>query len=403
MDKEDGASGGVPNGSSSNAPKAANDSVSDELRRLRDEVAALREQQQALRRERADTGSQPQSPAQSGAAETEPPPKPANPRRRKLLIIVAVVVLIAIAIAAPFLWSYFHSYASTDDAEIDGHINPISSRINGTVTAVFVENTYKVERGALLVKIDPRDYQVAVESARANLAEANAALQSSRQDYDVALANIAQAVATNNKAQRDVVRYSKLIAAGVVSRDEYEEEMRVGRVDAAAVDSARANAAAAQKVIAQRQAAVGAAQASLDQAQLNLSYTQIHAPVSGVVGEKTVQVGERVQPGQAMLAIVPLNDIWVTANFKETELRQMHAGQMVTIHVDALNRDYKGYVEGLAGASGELYSVLPPENATGNYVKVVQRFPVRIRFYPGQDPDQRLRPGMSVEPKVWLK
>jgi membrane fusion protein, multidrug efflux system len=260
-----------------------------------------------------------------------------------------------------------------------------------------------VKRGDSLVEIDPRDYQVAVESARANLAEAQAGLQSSRQDYAVAQANITQAVATNDKAQRDVVRYSKLIAANVISRDEYEEEVRIGRVDAAAVNSARANAGAAQKVIAQREAAVGAAQAALDQAELNLSYTHIHAPVSGVVGEKTVQVGERVQPGQEMLAIVPLNNIWVTANFKETELHQMRAGQKATIHVDALGRDYKGYVEGIAGASGELYSVLPPENATGNYVKVVQRFPVRIRFDPDQDPDHRLRPGMSVEPKVWLR
>jgi membrane fusion protein (multidrug efflux system) len=147
---------------------------------------------------------------------------------------------------------------------------------------------------------------------------------------------------------------------------------------------------------------VQAAQASLDQAKLNLSYTHIVAPASGVVDNKTVQVGRRVQPGEQLLTLVPLNDIWITADFRETQLRKMRPGQPVTVHVDTTGRDYKGYVEGMPGATGELDSLLPPENATGNYVKVVQRLPVRIRFYSGEDPDRRLRPGMSVEPTVWV-
>ena len=175
-----------------------------------------------------------------------------------------------------------------------------------------------------------------------------------------------------------------------------------GRVDAAAVNSDRAEVGATAQMVGQAQAAVQAAQATLDQAKLNLSYTHIVAPATGVVGDKTVQVGQRVQPGEQLLSVVPLNDIWITADFRETQLRKMRRGEPVTVHVDTTGRDYKGYIEGLPGATGELDSLLPPENATGNYVKVVQRLPVRIRLYPGEDPDHRLRPGMSVEPTVWV-
>jgi membrane fusion protein, multidrug efflux system len=188
----------------------------------------------------------------------------------------------------------------------------------------------------------------------------------------------------------------------VIARETYDEIIRVGKVDAAGVNSDRAAVAAAARMIGQAQAAVQAAQASLDQAKLNLSYTRIVVPASGIVGDKTVQIGQRVQPGEQLLTVVPLNDIWITADFRETQLRRMRHGQPVTVHVDTTGLDYKGYVEGLPGATGELYSLLPPENATGNYVKVVQRLPVRIRLYPGEDPDHRLRPGMSVEPTVWV-
>jgi membrane fusion protein (multidrug efflux system) len=166
--------------------------------------------------------------------------------------------------------------------------------------------------------------------------------------------------------------------------------------------SARASEGATATLVNQREAAAAAAQAALDQAGLNLSYTHIVAPVAGVIGEKTAEVGEHVEPGQGLLAIVQLDDIWVTANFRENQVREMHRGQGVTIHVDATDADYNGYVEGLGGASGDKFSLLPPENATGNYVKVVQRLPVRLRFSQGEDPQRRLRPGMSVEPTVWL-
>ena len=188
----------------------------------------------------------------------------------------------------------------------------------------------------------------------------------------------------------------------VIPRETDDQIVMTGRVDAAAVNSDRAAVGAAAQMIGQARAAVQAAQASLDQAKLNLSYTHIVAPATGVVGNKTVQVGQRVQPGEQLLTLVPLNDIWITADFRETQLRKMHRGQPVTVHVDTTGRDYKGYVEGMPGATGELDSLLPPENATGNYVKVVQRLPVRIRLYPGENRDHRLRPGMSVEPTVWV-
>ena len=197
------------------------------------------------------------------------------------------------------------------------------------------------------------------------------------------------------------MRYRELIKQEVIARETYDEIAMTGKVDAAAVNSGRAAVAAKARMIGQAEAAVQAAQASLDQARLNLSYTHVVAPAAGVVGDKTVQVGQRLQPGQQLLSIVPLNDIWITADFRETQLRRMRRGQPVTVHVDTTGRNYRGYVEGMPGATGELYSLLPPENATGNYVKVVQRLPVRIRLDPGEDADHRLRPGMSVESTVW--
>ncbi|MBV8774247.1 MAG: HlyD family secretion protein, partial [Deltaproteobacteria bacterium] len=300
-------------------------------------------------------------------------------------------------------WNYLHSYESTDDAEIDGHIVPVASRINGTILQVHVEETQAVKAGQLLASIDPRDEQVAVENARANLSLAQAQAGSARADYRAALDKLHQSEATLAKAQRDAERYTALLNQEVIARDQYEEKIRVADVDAAAADSDRAAARSAQKVIASREASVQAAQAELDQAVLNLSYTRILAPFGGVIGKKTVEVGQRVQPGEQLMAIVGLDDIWVTANFKETQVRRMHRGEQATIHVDALGRDFDGYVEGIAGATGELFSLLPPENATGNYVKVVQRLPIRIRFNAGQDRAHALRPGLSVEPQVWLR
>jgi membrane fusion protein, multidrug efflux system len=322
--------------------------------------------------------------------------------RHRNLVLVILLLLIAAAVAIPG-WSYLSSYADTDDAQVDGHISAVSSRINGTIAHVYVIDTQPVRKGQLLADIAPTDYMVAVEGARARLAQTKAQVESAKADYQTALNKVSQEEATRAKAEYDVPRLAVLAAKGAARREDYQESLRIAKVARATVDADRAAANAAMRNIAFREAAVNEAQAELDQALLNLSYTKITAPMDGVIGKKSVEPGQRVQPGESLLAVVRLDDVWVTANFKEDQLRRMRPGQPVDIHVDALDRTFKGYVEGLGSASGERFSLLPPENATGNYVKVVQRIPVRIAFVPGQNDDHRLTPGMSVEPTVWLK
>ncbi|MGA6970497.1 MAG: HlyD family secretion protein [Candidatus Binatus sp.] len=378
----------------------------EEVERLRVEVEDLLDQQKALQRTpqsndlHVDKGVQEHEGDESGAR--DPGHRRGVLSRRPVRLVLALVAAALLCAGGTRFWNYLQSYQWTDDAEIDGHLDPISTRVNDTVVRVYVENTYHVKKGQPLVDLDPRDYQVAVENAEANLAEAQQGVSAAQKDYELSVANLDAAIATNVKAQLDLKRFGELLAQEVIAREVDDEIVMTGRVDAAAVDSDRAEVGAAAQLVGQAQAAVQAAEATLDQAKLNLSYTHIIAPATGVVGDKTVQVGQRVQPGEQLLSVVPLSDIWITADFRETQLRKMRRGEPVTVHVDTTGRDYNGYIEGLPGATGELDSLLPPENATGNYVKVVQRLPVRIRLYPGEDPDHRLRPGMSVEPTVWV-
>jgi membrane fusion protein (multidrug efflux system) len=316
------------------------------------------------------------------------------------------------------------------------------------------------------VQIDPRDYQVLVarakadyddavataraagvnvpitststssqlSSADADLGGAQASLSAARQQYDAANAQLAQADANNVKAQNDLARYKQLVSKQEISQQQYDQAYAAALAGAAGVDAARANAAAAQQQIKAAQSRVAQAEANvrsartgpqqvaairsraqsaeaiveekkaaLDQAQLNLQYTTIVSPVNGVVTNRTVEVGQNVQPGQELMRIINLDDIWVTANFKETQLRNMRTGQQVTIRVDTTGKDYKGHLQSIAGASGSITSLLPPENATGNFVKVVQRIPAKITFDQGETREHVLRPGMSVEPKVWIR
>jgi membrane fusion protein (multidrug efflux system) len=322
-------------------------------------------------------------------------------RISKRVLLVAMLIL-AVAALSPFAWNYIESYESTDDAQIDGHIDPLSSRIDGTVVQVHVENNDRVTAGELLVEIDPRDYEVAVAQAKARLELAVAQVASAKQDYAASQANVRVNDADNFRAQRDAKRFSSLLDQQVVAQNEYDQYTAVARVDAAKVDSAREAAGSALKTIGAREADVDAAKAALDQALLNLSYTKIYAPANGIVGRRTVELGSRIEPGQSLMFVTE-NEIWVTADFKETQLARMYRGEKVTVRVDTFGRDYRGYVRNLPGASGDRFSLLPAENATGNYVKVVQRLPVRIEFDPGQDPDHLLHPGMSVEPTVWLR
>lgn len=330
-----------------------------------------------------------------------PPSRLARMPRRVRIAVLAVLAVIAIPLTYGG-WNYLQSYQSTDDAQVDGHIDPISSRINGTVTRVAVEDNQRVTAGQLVVEIDPRDNRAAADQARAQLAQAEAQVAAAKQNYAASLATVHQAEASNYKAQRDAARYSTLLRAQVVAPAEYDQYMATARVSAAQLDANQQQAGSAQRAIATAEANAQAAQAALDQALLNLSYTKIYAPASGIVGKKTVEAGQRVQPGEEMFAIVQNDDVWITADFKENQLRKMYHGQPATVHVDAFGRDYNGYVEAMPGASGDRFSLLPPENATGNYVKVVQRMPVRIRLDEGQNGDHRLRPGMNVEATVWL-
>jgi membrane fusion protein, multidrug efflux system len=318
-------------------------------------------------------------------------------------VLLAALLVLAAAAVAPSVWNYLQSYESTDDAQIDGHIDPLSSRINGTVIRVHAEDDDRVKAGELLVEIDPRDYEVAVAQAKARLELSLAQVASAKQDYAAALANTREGEAANFKAQRDAQRFAVLLDRQVVAQSEYDQYIATARVDAAKVDSYRQAAGSALKTIAAREADVDAARAALDQALLNLSYTKIYAAANGIVGKRSVESGSRIEPGQTLMFVTETDEIWVIANFKETQLARMHRGQKVAIHIDTFGRNYQGYVRNLPGASGDRFSLLPSENATGNYVKVVQRLPVRIMFDAGQDPEHRLHPGMSVEPTVWLR
>jgi membrane fusion protein, multidrug efflux system len=377
-----------------------------EVQRLRREVEHLLDEQKAFERtprsNDLQVSEEVEDQQRDDSGTRDPAGRPGVLSRRPVRLILAVVLAALLCAGGMRFWNYLQSYQWTDDAEIDGHLDPVSTRINETVVRVYVENTYRVKKGQPLVDLDPRDYQVAEENAAANLDQAKQGVKAAQQNYQLAIANLNAAIATNFKAQLYVKRFGELFDEAVIARETDDEIVMTGRVDAAAVNSDRAEVRATAQMVGQAQAAVQAAEASLDQAKLNLSYTHIVAPATGVVGDKTVQVGQRVQPGEQLLTLVPLNDIWITADYRETQLRNMHRGQLVTVHVDTTGRDYKGYIEGLPGATGELDSLLPPENATGNYVKVVQRLPVRIRLYAGEDPDHRLRPGMSVEPTVWV-
>src|SRR3984957_7283698 len=387
-----------------------------------------------------------------------------SPSKRVSRWILIEFVAVALA-GASMWWLHSQNYETTDDAQIEGHLDLVSTRISGTVTYINpqVEDTHFVEAGTLLLELDPRDYAAELEHAKANLdtssAEARSAqvtvpiidatafgqLHSAEAAKEQALASVeseqANLVAAQHKlqqdqaiharAERDRIRYQALVEKREISRSDYDARETEATAAAQAVESDHADItsreqkiAEARSLVVQREAQIEAARiapqqvtdaraksdsagghleqarADLHTAQLNLSYTRILAPVSGVIGRKTVELGHRIQPGQSLLAIVPLDDIWITANFKETQLKHMRPNQAVTIRVDTFERDYKGKVKSLPGAAGPLFSLFPPENATGNYVKVVERFPVRIRLDKDQDQEHMLRPGMSVEPTV---
>ncbi len=399
------------------------------------------------------------------AEKPEAPPK--NNSTRRLIIIVVVAVLVIGA--ALFYWRSTFT-EDTDDAQVNGNLYQVSSRVTGQVIHVDVEEEQFVHAGDPIAEVDPKDYQVALEQAEANLANAqaeyqqalvnvpitnvqvNTTLQTSSSDVlgsqasveqaeaqvQVDKAKVASAAAQAQKSALDVQRYTPLVAKDVISKQQFDAAVAQAAADQGSLDAAQRDVKAQEdtvrlmtqrlsqsqsqqvqsekngpKQVAVQQAHAAAAlasikeaQAKVDQAQLNLSYTRVVAPITGIVSNKSVAVGENLSIGQSLMTIVPLTDLWVTANFKETQLKQMHKGQTVDIEVDALGgRKFTGKVEEIGGATGSSLSLFPPENATGNYVKVVQRIPVRINFtnLEQENKDFALRIGMSVEPKVHVK
>jgi membrane fusion protein (multidrug efflux system) len=366
---------------------------------------------------------------------------------------VLLVILLLAAVGGYFLWRHYATRESTDDAQIDGNIVPVAARVSGWVTEINVKDNQFVKAGTVLVRLDPKDYQVALDRAQAELedAEANfraadvgvpvasttttsqlrnaeAALAAARQEVEMANARLIEAQANHSTTAADLARYSQLVEKNEIPRQQYDTALSNEKAARAVVNAAQAAVATAESHVRQAEAQVraaetapqqvaitraraGAAEATakksrtaVEQAKLNLQYTTIVAPVDGIISKKqNVQLGQIVQPGQPLMAIVPLEDIWVTANFKETQLKNIRPGQHVNIHVDAYGRDYNGHVDSIDAASGAKFSLLPPENATGNYVKVVQRVPVKLVFEKGQDTEHLLRPGMSVVPTVYTK
>ena len=397
----------------------------------------------------------------------------------RVRLIIGAVLLLGLGVG---VWAWSTSAReNTDDAQVDAHVTQIAARVSGTVTSVAVDDNQLVEAGALLVQLDPRDYQVAVDKARAELADAEASavaaqsfvpitsttaasnvttargaitqahsgVAAAEKEIEAANARLITAQARQREAEanavksaRDVERLRGLLAKDEVSQQMFDTTMATATAQKAGVDSARSQVAEAEAGIrvaesklaqaragedqahaemqtaqtgpsqiaaikakaAQAEAHAQQARATLAQAELNLQYATVKAPVRGVVSKKGINVGQVVQGGQPLLAIVQIDDVWVTANFKETQLKDMRPGQRTEIAVDAYGgRTYTGKVDSIAGATGARFSLLPPENATGNFVKVVQRVPVKIVLDPGQDPEHLLRPGMSVTPTVFLK
>jgi len=393
--------------------------------------------------------------------------KPSNTKGRARAFGIFFVILLLLATGGLLYWLHARQFEETDDAEVEAHLNPVTSRIDGTIIRVYVDNNQTVKAGEPLVDLDPRDLQVALDQAQAQLSQAHSMIaeqvpniaitqvQSSTsistsqadvdtakaaeavaaQDQATAAARLAEAKANLSKAQQDLDRYKILIAKEEIPQQEFDQTAATVKAQAAAVDADDAALEAAARTVDQRKSETAAAvsrlaqarrnapgelairrafvsaemaseqnaKAQLEQAQLKLSYTHIPAPVSGIVMKRSAEVGAHISAGQQLMTIAQVDDVWVTANFKETQLESIRPNQTVSIHVDALKKDFEGYVEDIGASTGAISSVLPPENATGNYVKVVQRIPVRIRFKKDQQGLEMLRPGMSVVPEVRVR
>ena len=392
-------------------------------------------------------------------------PVSAYPRRRSHKRLIILAALVVVIVAGAFFWHYLSGFESTDDAQVDVHLYPVSARISGYIQKVNVDDNQWVDQGSTLVEIDPKDYEVALAKAQATLdtseasakssnidvpvssvdttsqlkftssdiSNADAAIQAAEKQAAAARARVLEAQAENVKAQDDVTRYHLLLAKQEIAKQVYDHAYAAAATDVAAIAAAEADEAAAEQAVVEAHSRLTEAEAhyedaqagpqrvastrakalsavadahqkmaAVEQAQLNLGYTKIFAPVAGEVTKKVV-VGLNVDPGEQLLTVVPLDQVWITANFKETQLKHMRVGQKAKIELDSNGRTYNAHVDSIAGGTGPIFSLLPPENATGNYVKIVQRVPVKIVLEPGENQDHQLRPGMNVEAKVYLR
>ncbi len=405
-----------------------------------------------------------QAPQQTDSEQNQPEKTPVDPAKRRRSIAIGIVIALVLVIGAVAWWIHSSTYETTDDAQVDAHLNPVAARVQGTVSAVYVEDNQTVQAGQPLVDLDTKDVEVSLAEAQANYDQAvaqlhaegpnmpitqttnasdisaqqaevmtaEASLSAAQSDYQTAVAKVRQAEANNEKSKSDLGRYQQLLDKREIAQSDYDQYLANARSQQANVNAAVASADSSAKTIDQRkaqldeqqakltqtasnaprqlqikkadlatrEASVESSKAQLEQAKLNVAYCHVTAPTSGIVMQRSAELGQRIAAGAQLLIVAQVNTPWITANFKETQLRKMHVGQRVTVKIDALNRSFNGDVESLSAATGDRASVLPAENATGNYVKVIQRLPVRIRLDPHQDGIEKVRPGMSVEPTV---
>ncbi len=405
-----------------------------------------------------------QAPQQTDSEQNQPEKKPVDPAKRRRNIAIGGVIALVLVLGTVVWWIHSSTYETTDDAQVDAHLNPVAARVQGTVSAVYVEDNQTVQAGQPLVDLDTKDVEVSLAQAQANydqavaqmraenpntpitqttnasdissqraeVLNAEAALSAAQSDYETAVAKVRQAEANNEKSKNDLVRYQQLLDKREIAQSDYDQYLANARSQQANVNAAVASADSSAKTIDQRkaqldqqqtklkqtasnaprqleirkadlatrEASVESSKAQLEQAKLNVAYCHVISPVSGIVMQRSAELGQRIAAGAQLLIVAQVDAPWITANFKETQLRKMHVGQRVTVKIDALNRSFAGEVESLSAATGDRASVLPAENATGNYVKVIQRLPIRIRLDPRQDGIERVRPGMSVEPTV---
>jgi len=443
---------------------------------------AVDQQEEKQQRQEPKDGPEENQPKNEQGAGDADAKKKANPRRKRTIRFIILALIVVAAIVAIPVYAYYSVRESTDDAEVDGHVIPISPRVSGTVLDVLVNDNQPVRAGQELIKLDPADYQVSLQQAQAQLAGSQASTTESQQNVpitrvtttsqvsssstqlqeaqagaasaqqsinaaraalDSARGTVAEREANYVKALKDLARMKDLVDKDEISRQEYDAAVAASEANRAQVESAKAEVvqaernidvsiaeldqararvatamvqrrqseqvrAAQQAVTAARykqaQATVQQRQADLSQAKLNIQYTFLKAPVDGVVSRKSAEPGMQLTAGQQVMALIPLDDIWITANFKETQLKQMRVGQKVEVEVDTYGSShmYRAHVDSISAASGAKFSLLPPENATGNFVKVVQRVPVKIVLEPGENREHLLLPGMSVNPTVLL-